>query len=1217
MKKYTLSILFLSLLNLGIYAQTNAIKMPDFVPPSPQAAQFIRYGEIPIGHTTGVPQIEVPIYTLSTGWIDIPISISYHSSGFRVRDIPSPVGLGWVLNAGGLISRSIEVKADFEDTDTMPIKSVADIESLKNGSLKPEPFVTTDFSHYNSEDRWQDYIFSVQNKSSFDTRSDRYAYNFLGRSGVARYDVDANKLLPVPYTPLIIDRVSKNYYVITDTKGVKYEFTYPEYASNNLQNAPTGWYITKITYPGMESDPIVFTYKQATGYSDMVRSKTIEFQTNSGGSIDRITSYPYTISYYSSPIIDKIMWRNINIQFNYASDRLDKRKERLSSVIVKNGNTIIRQARLDNNCYFGTKKENYRLKLAKIALTGSNTNEYNETYSFTYNDIIPPDYLDDYCQEDFWGYYNGTKSGSFLHSGVASWWNKSISSSSPPGSSRVLGGNDYTDRNPNEYFTKTCQLEEIVYPTKGKTRFEYEINRGNPYQFPNQSIDRVGGLRLKKRINISPDGVVLDTKSYEYTGISNMLITIDMFIGSVVSIGSQDIGAGNYSEPRIFTSSIINSTAMFPLSGWSNSPVFYYKVTEYNGDGSILEGEYSGKTEYNYTQNYSQSIESDCYVDGTNWAPIYGFSIYSDCDKGHVQEYPTTTIVYDKDGTILKKIENQYELFPIPYIHYGVHVELTLRLLTSFRSFILPCDNSGHVSLIPGSSSDPETCRKFLFKEYYLNNIVSRNSYALQDMYLLGSTTETDYVNGQPATSRTTSYQYDVKDYKPLLTTPSSITFKNSNNEIRVKKTIFPYSDTYKNTTPYNTMVSKNMLDYPLEIKNENGNNGQFISQSLTSYKQVTNMILPSILSERYTANTAAEPRIIYQNYDQYGNPVYITKDNAEHVLYLWSYNGQYPIAEIKNATYSEVEAAAKSVFGVSSIDALSSLITPNETKLRDCSLQKALPNALVTTYTYRPLFGMTSTTMPNGLLTRYYYDVLGRLFFIRDHDENIIQKHSYNFKDQRDNNRGGYESVSGKISLNIGANSYYTVGSTGIASLTDISGGSGDYSYNWYLTDLLGNVLFSSLNLTSPTFSFRCNVAGKMHLKCVIMDNTLGISSTIYYRDATVTVVSPESGYLTLTNDYILDNQYITFSENTVNFYLRLQPRKDIYTGTTYILGTISENCRPSTDRREWIETQEYKMHVDISKSGLVTFVLMSYSIMPGYFPHTDPIEFQFTYTK
>ena len=42
--------------------------------------------------------------------------------------------------------------------------------------------------------------------------------------------------------------------------------------------------------------------------------------------------------------------------------------------------------------------------------------------------------------------------------------------------------------------------------------------------------------------------------------------------------------------------------------------------------------------------------------------------------------------------------------------------------------------------------------------------------------------------------------------------------------------------------------------------------------------------------------------------------------------------------------------------------------------------LRSALPAARVWTYTYRPLFGMTSATDPAGQTTRYGYDSAGRL---------------------------------------------------------------------------------------------------------------------------------------------------------------------------------------------------------------------------------------------
>jgi hypothetical protein len=65
---------------------------PNVTPPSPQSAAFQRYGDFPVGNTTGVPDINIPLYTVNTGKLKLPISISYHASGFKPRDNSGPIG---------------------------------------------------------------------------------------------------------------------------------------------------------------------------------------------------------------------------------------------------------------------------------------------------------------------------------------------------------------------------------------------------------------------------------------------------------------------------------------------------------------------------------------------------------------------------------------------------------------------------------------------------------------------------------------------------------------------------------------------------------------------------------------------------------------------------------------------------------------------------------------------------------------------------------------------------------------------------------------------------------------------------------------------------------------------------------------------------------------------------------------------------------------------
>jgi hypothetical protein len=128
MKKYITSIVLIFIV-INLIGQINNIS-DRIIPPTPDAQNFIRYGEIPVDISTGVPKIEIPLYDVRCGKLEIPISISYHASGIKVKDIASPVGLGWVLNASGLISKTILGAEDGTNTSGRISNSVAEINNL-------------------------------------------------------------------------------------------------------------------------------------------------------------------------------------------------------------------------------------------------------------------------------------------------------------------------------------------------------------------------------------------------------------------------------------------------------------------------------------------------------------------------------------------------------------------------------------------------------------------------------------------------------------------------------------------------------------------------------------------------------------------------------------------------------------------------------------------------------------------------------------------------------------------------------------------------------------------------------------------------------------------------------------------------------------------------------------------------------------------------------
>ena len=98
------------------------------------------------------------------------------------------------------------------------------------------------------------------------------------------------------------------------------------------------------------------------------------------------------------------------------------------------------------------------------------------------------------------------------------------------------------------------------------------------------------------------------------------------------------------------------------------------------------------------------------------------------------------------------------------------------------------------------------------------------------------------------------------------------------------------------------------------------------------------------------------------------------------HTVYLWSYNDRYLVAEVKNATLSQVNAALSTLFGTDATG-LAALASPSETSLRNLRQSSLLAGAMVTAWTYRPLAGITSETDASGITTYYDYDGLGRNF--------------------------------------------------------------------------------------------------------------------------------------------------------------------------------------------------------------------------------------------
>ena len=54
---------------------------------------------------------------------------------------------------------------------------------------------------------------------------------------------------------------------------------------------------------------------------------------------------------------------------------------------------------------------------------------------------------------------------------------------------------------------------------------------------------------------------------------------------------------------------------------------------------------------------------------------------------------------------------------------------------------------------------------------------------------------------------------------------------------------------------------------------------------------------------------------------------------------------------------------------------------------------------ALMTTYTYKPMVGITSVTDPSNTTTYYEYDNLSRLIVLRDSKRKVLKTYKYHYK--------------------------------------------------------------------------------------------------------------------------------------------------------------------------------------------------------------------------
>lgn len=480
MRKFSLVFFVIFFGRFVALGQLQNVSLPAIAPPSPNAAAIEKFIETPVSLYTGVPSISIPFYEINEGRIKVPVTLDYHAGGIRVEETSSNVGLGWSLNAGGMISRTIRGRPDDDPHPDGGYFNYGD--SMTVARL-------LGWSSYSLSDDSLRYYSTRANRGvarELDMEPDEFQLSAPGLSFKFYYNQEKKCFFNDPASKVKINYfgypLSSSYWDVVNTDGIVYHFEAMETTNmvwDAVIDAPviTAWMLTSISDPTtgrgisfIYTPPVTMNY--INGLSEIhyypllidgpgSASPQLLLQEGEKKQV-RLRSIQFTqghIDFKVQNISRKDLPADTAIQeialFNYQGD-------------------MIRRAELKTSYFQGAPMRvpdpstgslldsmyQFRLRLDSVLFRDTGTVNV-ETYRFEYNDV-PANRVS--FDQDRWGYYNAKGNKHLVEPLIIPFGSTTVS---------LEGG----DRSVNPLANQMGMLTHLHYPTGGDTYFEYETNR--------------------------------------------------------------------------------------------------------------------------------------------------------------------------------------------------------------------------------------------------------------------------------------------------------------------------------------------------------------------------------------------------------------------------------------------------------------------------------------------------------------------------------------------------------------------------------------------------------------------------------------------------------------------------------------------------------------------------------------------------------------------